>query len=135
VIYFNTNKTRKLLFYGTIHAVKMYKLIVAVSLLLSIYLYLTYSLFFYDPKQPEYPALRNRIGTILSHSSDSGGVAHTYCYYPKSSADFNSQNEYLLMRVSTLSECQNWFGASVFYEGPWVSEIEKLWWNSSPSSG
>lgn len=107
--------------------VKMSQLIATVSLSLFIYLYLIYSLFLTGSHQPEYPILRHRLGTILSHSSDYGGSAHTYCYYPKSSAEFSSQSEYILKRAYSLNECSSWLGVSVFYEAPWVSEADKLW--------
>lgn len=85
----------------------------------------------------EYPSLRARIGTILWHSSDrttspwlTTQEIHIYCYYPSGKAEFpNKGGEYLLKRVSVVSDCDNWYGAVFIEEDKWVSEREKIWWD------
>lgn len=78
----------------------------------------------------EFPSLRARLGTVMWHSSDYGGVDHLYCYYPKSETGYNNKaGEYLLKRVQQLTDCQGWLGLVNFKEGSWVSEREKVWWS------
>lgn len=77
-----------------------------------------------DPIEPDYPMLRARFGTIMHHSSDSLGVAHTYCYYPKAEAKSN-----LIIKRQDNDDCSQWYGQIVFYEGSYVSEREKYWWS------
>lgn len=88
----------------------------------------------------EYPQLRARFGTILSHSSDRNGrageamydpnsVPHNYCYYPKGATQYsNMGGEYIIKREDS-GDCKGWYGQVIFYEGSWVSEREKIWWN------
>ena len=86
------------------------------------------------------PQLRNRLGTILWHSSDKNGktdgaifdpnyVAHTYCYYPKGSTIYsNKAGEYIIKREDS-GDCAGWLGKVIFHESFWVSEKEKIWWS------
>lgn len=105
----------------------------------------SYFAFLYKPASTEFPYLRERLGTILSQSStplhqkfdhiphsfyDSTQAFHVYCYYPSAEITFpNKSGEYIIRRVDDISDCQGWYGAAIFREGNWVSEIEKLWWN------
>ena len=73
----------------------------------------------------EYPMLRARFGTILHHSSDSGGVEHIYCYYPKGQA----RSEIVIKKVNSLDQCEDWLGMIIFMEADWASEREKYWWS------
>ncbi|MBI4036309.1 hypothetical protein HY386_00325 [Candidatus Daviesbacteria bacterium] len=84
------------------------------------------------------PVLRARLGTILWHSADDNGVAggtkkgqdHVYCFYPQNSTQYRGKaGEYILKRASSLKDCNGWLGKVVLYEGVWVSEREKIWWN------
>lgn len=81
---------------------------------------------------PEFPYLRGRLGTIMWHSSNSSGYSgefHTYCYYPKAETNYeNKGGEYLIKRQDS-GNCEGWYGKVIFYEGSWVSEREKIWWN------
>lgn len=89
-----------------------------------------YYYFFTPTNSNEFPRLRHRLGTILYLSDTEGSAFHYYCYYPKSSAVFNQKSaEYLIKRVGNYQDCQDWYGISLYKEGSWVSEIEKIWWN------
>jgi hypothetical protein len=91
-----------------------------------------YYQFFYRAESAEFPRLRHRLGTILYHSDTPGNSLHYYCYYPKSSASFDQKSgEYLIKKVNSYKDCQDWYGVSIFKEGSWVSEIEKIWWNKA----
>ncbi|MDO8498405.1 MAG: hypothetical protein Q7S44_01330, partial [bacterium] len=79
---------------------------------------------FTTPIEPEYPMLRARFGTIMHHSSDGLGEAHIYCYYPKAEAETQ-----LIIRRQDDGDCSKWYGQTVFYEGPHLSEREKYWWS------
>jgi hypothetical protein len=105
--------------------------------------FFAYNLFIYkDEEVGDSPQLRARLGTILWHSSDKDGktgdaasdptaVAHTYCYYPKSSTIYtNKGGEYIIKRTDD-GDCSGWMGEAVFHEGSWVSEKEKIWWNKN----
>lgn len=93
------------------------------------------------PESQEFPALRERFGTILSHSDAQqkrnqiyvdldNKEFHTYCYYPSSATEYsNKSGEYIIKRVENFDDCQGWHGIAQFREGPWVSEIEKIWWS------
>ena len=83
----------------------------------------------------EYPSLRARLGTVLSHSSDGNGQflgaiydsnahIHNYCLYPKPEA-----NAKVILERRDNEDCSKWYGQLIFYEGWWVSEIEKFWWD------
>lgn len=98
-------------------------------------------IFIFMPGGSEYPSLRNRLGTIMWHSADRNGrtdeamydpkaETHVYCYYPKSNVVFtNKEGRYLIKRIDNIDACKDWFGISIFYEGSWVSEREKIWWS------
>ncbi len=97
--------------------------------------YLSYQFFLYkNSAVGSSPELRSRFGTILSHSSDNSdpnAKAHTYCYYPKGSTQYSGKSgEYIIKREGS-GECSGWYGAAIFYEGSWVSEIEKIWWSKT----
>ena len=76
------------------------------------------------PAESDYPMLRARLGTILHHSSDNLGEAHTYCYYPKAEAESK-----VIIKKQSSDDCSSWYGQVVFYEGRHVSEREKYWWS------
>lgn len=76
------------------------------------------------PIGPDYPIFRARFGTIMHHSSDNSGKAHTYCYYPRSEARSN-----IILKRLDNDDCSKWYGQVVFYEGQHVSEREKYWWS------
>lgn len=82
---------------------------------------------------PDSSELRNRFGTVLSHSSDQNGVYqaayqdpkavdHVYCYYPKGTAD----SSLILVRKDD-GNCSKYLGEAIIRESSWVSEVEKLW--------
>ena len=91
-----------------------------IALIVTIIIFLLFKFTF---SFPDYPFLRARLGTILHHSSDQGGVAHNYCYYPK-----NGISKLIIQRVDN-GDCSNWYGQIILYEGDWVSEREKYWWS------
>ena len=83
----------------------------------------------------EYPHLKERLGTILWHSSDKDGVYqgsyndpyavdHNYCYYPKPEAE----TTLVIKRVDS-GDCSQWYGQIIIREGDWVSEQEKFQWD------
>lgn len=82
--------------------------------------------------------LTHRFGTIMWHSSDKNGVFqgnvdgrfHIYCYYPTKDADHEPKGEYIIKKVRNLKDCRNWLGTVIFREDAWVSEKEKLYWQS-----
>lgn len=110
-----------------------------VLFLITFYLGLFYLGFYQVIGETSYPILRDRLGTILSHSSDvySGSVNadhhdHLYCYYPSSQAVYrNKGGEFILLRVASIEDCRDFFGITIFNEGSWVSEREKIWWSKS----
>ena len=101
------------------------------------YYYFAFNFFYQTAESDAFPYLRSRFGTILSHSSDSNPKTnltdlqyHPYCYYPKAEESYNNKaGEYIIKRVDSYKDCQNWYGVVVFREGNWVSEREKIWWN------
>lgn len=119
---------------------KKIRLILIIALFLFGYYQLIYSLFYQNslpgqtaqiPVENQYPVLRARLGTILSHSSDFGGQEHLYCYYPHTNSLYdNKSGEYIIKRADKIADCQDWYGMVIFNEGWWVSEKEKIWWRS-----
>lgn len=119
---------------------KKISLIIGIALFLVGYYQLIYGVFYKHslpdekneiPVENQYPVLRARLGTILSHSSDYGGQEHLYCYYPHTSSLYdNKSGEYILKRADKIENCQDWYGMVIFNEGWWVSEKEKIWWRS-----
>lgn len=106
-----------------------------ISLFLMMYYYLCYISFIKKYPLSEFPALRVRLGTMMSHSSDGlgryagavddpNGVDHTYCYYPKAP----TQSKVLIKRQDN-GDCSDWYEKVIFREGWWVSEREKYWWS------
>ncbi len=81
---------------------------------------------FLSSSNPEFPEVRERFGTIVWHSMDRTQpkdlAYHTYCFYPKQSADTNS----IIKRMDS-GDCSNWYGEAILAEGWWVSEREKIW--------
>ncbi|MDO8576731.1 MAG: hypothetical protein Q7R82_00125 [Candidatus Daviesbacteria bacterium] len=109
--------------------------IIGVILFLAGYYYFMYISFIKKYPTQEFPSLRVGLGTMMSHSSDRlgryagaiddpNGVDHTYCYYPKASA----QSKVLIKRQDN-GDCSDWYGKVIFREGWWVSEREKNWWS------
>jgi hypothetical protein len=105
-----------------------------------IYLVVFYLGFYVMLGDIRYPILRDRFGTILTHSSDPIPNAksltdrreHLYCYYPSSQAQYkNKAGEFILMRAANIEDCQDFYGMASFKESPWVSEREKIWWSKS----
>lgn len=106
-------------------------ILLTLAVLLNFYLFIYYQ-FFYKTPSEEFPRLRHRLGTILYHSDTEGSSLHYYCYYPKSTAMLNQRSgEYLIKRVNSYGDCKDWYGVSLYKEGAWVSEIEKIWWNKA----
>lgn len=98
----------------------------------SLYLLIEFLVFSFE-LDSDSPKLRDRLGTVLSHSSDQNGVYqsayqdpkavdHIYCYYPKGTADSN-----LILVRKDDGDCSNYLGAVIIRESSWVSEEEKLW--------
>lgn len=109
-----------------------------VALLLGGFYFLGYNAFLKKDRGEEFPILRQRLGTILYNSSTDHSEKtdlaskkdHVYCYYPSSDATYPGKaGEYIIRKVATVEECQGWYGAAIFNEGNWVSEIEKIWWS------
>lgn len=102
------------------------------------YYFLAFSFFTKAKENEPFPYLRTRLGTILYKSSTPpkdpayiSTVEHIYCYYPSENVSFqNKGGEYIIKRVDSYQDCSGWHGATVFREGAWVSEVEKLWWNT-----
>ena len=104
------------------------------------YYFVGYWLLLEEKPNPEFPYLRVRFGTIMWHSADAKGIpsaafydpnaaSHTYCYYPKGETSYeNKSGEYIIKREDD-GNCEGWLGQAIFYEGSWVSEREKIWWN------
>lgn len=91
----------------------------------ALWLVIVIFLFTIPAETPDYPMLRAGFGTIMHHSSDDlGGAVHTYCYYPKAEA-----NSKLVIKRQDDSDCSQWYGEILFYEGSYVSEREKYWWS------
>lgn len=100
-----------------------------------------FNIFKLDKPSNEYPLFRERLGTVLSHSDAQrskstppqaliGAQNHIYCYYPSSNANYSGKSgEYIIRRVESFNDCKDWYGIVQFREGPWVSEIEKIWWS------
>lgn len=77
------------------------------------------------------PEFRARLGTILYHTDTPGTAFHTYCYYPTASVTYPQKSgEYIIKRVDSYKDCVGWMGISIYKEGWWVSEKEKLWWEN-----
>lgn len=115
----------------------IFSFILAFVLIVSFY-FIGYTTFLKKDRGEEFPILRERLGTILFNSSkDHTGLTtsdhkkdHIYCYYPGSGAVYPGKaGEYIIRKVDDISYCQGWYGAAIFKEGNWVSEIEKIWWN------
>lgn len=99
-------------------------------LLMGVYYSLIFSNLIQKNPMEEFPILRDRLGTIMWHSSGTDKNTHLYCYYPSSSEDYkNKGGEYIIKRAKSIEDCNNWMGMAVFNEPKWVSEREKIWWN------
>lgn len=128
-VFFNKRSLKRLSFYSLI------------AVLVGGYILTGLTMFQSKPEEKAFPYLRERLGTILSHSDVErkrnqkfidldNKEFHVYCYYPSSSTEFsNKSGEYIIKRVENYSDCQGWHGVAQFREGPWVSEIEKIWWS------
>lgn len=108
--------------------------------LVGIYFATVNLLFREDEVDKEFPILRARFGTILSHSDAVQNYRqnidltdkefHTYCYYPGESVSYTGKSgEYFIKRVDKIEDCTGWNGVAQFREGYWVSEREKIWWS------
>lgn len=116
----------------------MNKLILFVLFIISWYYFLFVNFVDKNEVVRSSPVLRARLGTVFWHSADNSGVAggtkegqyHLYCYYPQSNTQYRAKaGEYILKRVGNLKDCDGWLGKVILYEGTWVSEKEKIWWN------
>ncbi len=87
-------------------------------LFLSLWYYICY-ISFIEPHEETHNYLKARLGTILWHSSDYGGEEHVYCYYPKKGTG-------MIKRVQKFDDCSDFLGITIFYEGHWVTEKEKI---------
>lgn len=110
----------------------------AICLFIVGFYFVAYTVFLKKDRGEEFPILRERLGTILFNSSkDHSGLTaldlkndHIYCYYPGGAAVYPGKSgEYIIRKVTHLLDCQGWYGAAIFSEGNWVSEIEKIWWS------
>lgn len=116
----------------------MKKTIYLFPLLLIVFYYsLFYTIFIKKvDKEGEDKTLRARFGTIMWHSSDTHEPTKAYlrkpvvyCYYPTSAADYNNKGgEFIIKKVDSLKDCDQWLGRVIFEEEEWVSEREKIWW-------
>lgn len=104
--------------------------LIAALFLATFYYSLFYSNLVYKAPIEEFPSLRDRLGTILWHSTGTEKNAHVYCYYPTSKENYkNKGGEYIIKRADSINDCEGWLGAALFNEPKWVSEREKIWWN------
>ncbi len=87
-------------------------------LFLSLWYYICY-ISFIEPHGEADNSLKERLGTILWHSSDYGGEEHVYCYYPK-------KGNVIIKRVQKIDECGDFLGIAIFYEGSLVTEKDKI---------
>lgn len=95
--------------------------------------YLLVYLFLVKPnKVDSFPSLKVRLGTVLwneeSEKFTKGGEFHAYCYYPSKKIEGKS-SEYLIKRVRSIYDCQQWYGVMEVKESFGLSEKEKFWWS------
>ncbi|MBI2601151.1 hypothetical protein HYW42_04300 [Candidatus Daviesbacteria bacterium] len=113
----------------------MFKLILITYIFFNLWYFLVVTSFTEKTaKINDSPVLRARLGTVLWHSGDRAQNAsgHLYCLYPSGQNIFdNKRGEYIIKRAENIEECQGWYGKVILYEGPWVSEREKIWWNKN----
>lgn len=93
----------------------------------------TYSLFFLLPGPKITPVLNERWGNIIWRMGSKNEVVfgeyHTYCYYPQASSQPKSlEGEYILKRVTSFTDCQEWFGIVETIEESGFTERQKLEW-------
>lgn len=100
--------------------------------ILFFYYLLAYFFFQRLQESSDVPVLRQRLGTVLWHLSDSNHQnypLHLYCYYPSGRVSFPGKSgEYLIKKVESLDQCQGWYGMAEASEPDQVSEREKIWW-------
>lgn len=102
-------------------------------ILITSFLFIYYSIFYFTFIRQENnyssPVLKKRFGDILwdANTNSNEGEFHTYCYYPGRKVNFAGKgNEYIIKRVESLNDCQNWHGIFETQEAFGISEKEKI---------
>lgn len=94
-----------------------------------VYYAVLYGVISYRSSAEDTLVLKERLGTIMWHSSKVSLLTepHVYCLYPAGSTMYPSkEGEYILKRADRIEDCFGWFGMAIFYELPEVSEREKF---------